>query len=79
MYPCAETRPFRTLPAGSWGSDAPTALPWMHMLSGHPSGHPTQSRLSRCSHLARVGLPAPIDLAEAPSTNDAVHAEVVHG
>lgn len=34
---------------------------------------------SRRSHLARVGLPAPVDLAEAPSPDDAVHAEVVHG
>lgn len=34
---------------------------------------------SRHSHLARVGFPAPVHLAEATPPNDAVHTEVVHG
>lgn len=34
---------------------------------------------TRCSHLARVGLPAAVDLTEATSPDDAVHTEVVHG
>ena len=52
--------------------------------SGRPRGppppqvsHPRQ--WTRCSHLARVGLPAAVDLTEAASPDDAVHTEVVHG
>lgn len=61
-----------------------TALHGRPMPSGYPQGppllrHPTQWWLSPCSHLARVGLPAPVDLAKAPAPDDAVHAEVIHG
>lgn len=61
-----------------------TALHGCPMPSGYPQGppllrHPTQWWLSPCSHLARVGLPAPVDLAKAPAPDDAVHAEVIHG
>lgn len=55
-----------------------------HLPAGHPSGSPLPQAAHprpapQCSHLARVGLAAPVDLTEAPSPDDAVDAEVVHG
>lgn len=84
--PFAENGPFRPLPPGSWAPGPPHRSPMDVQDFKAPSEalpslrHPTQCcRLSRCSHLARVGLPAPIDLAKAPSPDDAMHAEVIHG
>lgn len=40
---------------------------------------PPNARWAGCAHLASVCFPAPVDLAKAPTTDDSMHTEVIHG